>query len=332
MKNLSNYLLYLFKRNNWMLDPRLLLSNFQEYNINKPIFLLGNQGGGLTLLSRMLRRHKNIVNCTGNHKYWTGADEMQNVFGPMLPFSLTGIKYKVPEHPIFKSPRGWSYAIDDSINIYRKTEKDFNSSEKAKLEHLIKYFMYRFGDKSSRFIDKSQVYTVRMSYIYSLLKDYKPKFVLLTRNPYAEVYRTAQGVPRGMKPYINILSWDDRLKYAAQHWKNSMHSVLEDKENNPEIDLLIVKFEDLLSNPEETLQKICDHVDLIFNDDLLPKAEHSIPFGSRYDERWYPLIPEINKKYIGKISNKDIDIIQNICGDVAEKLGYNDTEMRNNNL
>jgi hypothetical protein len=125
----------------------------------------------------------------------------------MLPFSLTGIKYKVPEHPIFKSPRGWSYAIDDSIGIYRKTEKDFDSFEKAKLEHLIKYCMHRFGDNSSRFIDKSQVYTVRMSYIYSLLKDYKPKFVLLTRNPYAEVYRTAQGVPRGMKPYINILSW-----------------------------------------------------------------------------------------------------------------------------
>jgi hypothetical protein len=106
---------------------------------------------------------------------------------------------------------------------------------------------------------------------------------------------------------------------------------LEDKNNNPEIDLLIVKFEDLLSNPKETLQQICNHVDLTFNNDLLPKAEHSIPFGSRYDERWYPLIPEINKKYIGKISNSDIDTIQNICGDVAEKLGYYDTEMRNNN-
>ena len=132
---------YLYKRNNWMLDPRLIFKNFEEYKINKPIFLLGNQGGGLTVLSRMLRRHKHVVNCTGNKDYWTGADELQNVFGPILPFNLTGIKYKLPNHPIFKTQRGWSYAIDDSLSIYRKTEKDFSNLEKRKLEHLIKYLI-----------------------------------------------------------------------------------------------------------------------------------------------------------------------------------------------
>lgn len=319
-----NYLYYLFKRNNWMLDPRLLFKEFKSYEINKPIFLLGNQGGGLTLLSRMLRRHEEIVNCTGNKSYWTGADEMQNVFGPILPFNLTGIKYKVPDHPIFKSLRGWSYAIDDSIDVYRKTEKDFNESEKRKLEHLIKYFMYRFGNKTSRFIDKSQVFTVRMSYINSLLKEHKPKFILLTRNPYAEVFRSA----KGPLPYAEISSREEKLKYAAQHWKNSVNAVLEDKRNNPDIDILIVRFEDLLQNPEKNLRKICNHVELEFHEDMLPKPEHTVSFGSRYPGRWYPIMPNINKKYIGNISNKDIDIIRDICGDVAERLGYSDTEMR----
>ena len=187
--------------------------------------------------------------------------------------------------------------------------------------------MYRFGDENSRFIDKSQVYTVRMSYIYSLLREYNPKFILLTRNPYAEVFRSA----KGKWPYQEIASRDEKLKYAAQHWKNSVNAVLEDKKNNPKIDLLIIKFEDLLKNPEENLRRICDHVDLEYNDDMLPKAEHTIPFGSRIRERWYPLMPEINKKYIGNISNNDIDIIQSVCGDVAEKLGYSDNEMREKN-
>jgi len=307
-----------------MLDPNFIFRNFKDYKIDKPIFLLGNQGGGLTLLSRMLRRHDKVINCTGNKNYWTGADELHAVFGPILPFNLTGIKYKLPKHPIFNSQRSWSYAIDDSIDVYRKTEKDFNVAEKRKLEHLIKYSMYRFGDKNSRFIDKSQVYTVRMSYINSLLKEYSPKFVLLTRNPYAEVFRAA----KGKLPFQEISSRKEKLKYAAQHWRNSANAVLEDINNNPNISLLIVKFEDLLRAPEENLRKICNHVNLEYNDDMLPKAEHIIPFGSRYNERWYPLIPEINKKYIGKISNEDIDIIQGICGNVAEKLGYSDREMR----
>ncbi len=324
MNDKLNYLYYLYKRNNWMLDPNFIFRNFKDYKIDKPIFLLGNQGGGLTLLSRMLRRHDKIVNCSGNKNYWTGADELHAVFGPILPFNLTGIKYKLPKHPIFNSQRSWSYAIDDSIDVYRKTEKNFNVEEKRKLEHLIKYSMYRFGDKNSRFIDKSQVYTVRVSYIHSLLKEYNPKFVLLTRNPYAEVFRSA----KGKLPFQEISSREEKLKYAAQHWRNSANAVLEDINNNPDIGLLIVKFEDLLRAPEENLRKICNHVNLEYNDDMLPKAEHTIPFGSRIRERWYPLMPEINKKYIGKISNKDIDIIQDICGDVAEKLGYSDREMR----
>jgi hypothetical protein len=61
---------------------------------------------------------------------------------------------------------------------------------------------------------------------------------------------------------------------------------------------------------------------------MLPKPEHTVSFGSRITGRWYPLKPDINKKYIGNISNEDIDIIHAICGETAEKLGYYDTEMR----
>lgn len=319
-----NYLYYLFKRNNWMLDPRLIFKSFKTYEIDKPIFLLGNQGGGLTLLSRMLRRHRDVINCTGNKSYWTGADELHAVYGPILPFSLTGLIYKMPQHHIFNKQRSWSYAIDDSIDTFRKTEKDFNEKEKNKLEHLIKYFMYRFGNKTSRFIDKSQIYTVRMSYIHSLLKNHDPKFVLLTRNPYAEVYRSA----KGPLPYEEISSRKEKLKYASQHWKNSINAVLEDKKKNPDIDVLIVRFEDLLEKPEENLRKICKHVELEFNEDMLPKPEHKVSFGSRITGRWYPLKPNINQKYIGNISNEDIDIIYEICGDLAEQLGYIDSEMR----
>ena len=72
---------YIYKRNNWIVDPRWLRSDcFQEeFSLNSPVFLLGTQGGGLTLVSRMLRRNREVVSVTGNNGYWSGADEMQAV-------------------------------------------------------------------------------------------------------------------------------------------------------------------------------------------------------------------------------------------------------------
>lgn len=78
-----------------------------------------HKGGGLTLLARMLRRHPQVVSVTGDHRYWSGADEMHTVFGPILPSELTGTRYKVPwpDHPVYKPPRSWTYACDELLPL-----------------------------------------------------------------------------------------------------------------------------------------------------------------------------------------------------------------------
>lgn len=43
-----NLLWYVWRRNNWMLDPRSWFGRFEEARIDRPIFLLGVQGEGVT--------------------------------------------------------------------------------------------------------------------------------------------------------------------------------------------------------------------------------------------------------------------------------------------
>lgn len=86
--------------------------------------------------------------------------------------------------------------------------------------------------------------------------------------------------------------------------------------------MLIVRFEDLLREPEFWLRKICEHIEIEFTLDLLPQPEHKIPFGSRFRDRWYPLDPKRPLGYIEKALPEEIDIIHNICGNQAEKFGY----------
>ena len=159
-----NEIFYFWKRNNWMLNPRAYIGKHKDIPINKPVFLFGLQGGGLTLVSRMLRRHPVFVSSTGNCKYWSGADEMSNVFVPLIPAALAGTRYKVPD-PLksqFITPRSWTYASNELLPFYRKTGDDATPELEIKLKRLICFIIksHALDIKNARFTDKSQVNTV----------------------------------------------------------------------------------------------------------------------------------------------------------------------------
>jgi len=319
-----NCFYYLWKRNNWMLDIRNYLKNYSnKIKIGSPIFLLGNQGDGLTLLSRMLRRNPLVVSATGNYKYWTGADELQNVFELILPRELSGIRLKAPKHNFLSPPRSWSYACDDLIPKYRNTENDATEYFRKKLKQVIGIVLLKHGNciKNPRFVDKSQVFTVKMSFIYKLLEDCNPYFIFVTRNPYVSCYRAAIGRAGDMRRYAKFMTLDERIKICIEHWYNSVRSIEEDR--NKVKNFLHVRFEDLLKYPEEILKRICDFIEIEFLEDMLPHKEHKIPFGTRFRERWYPLKPSINEQYINRIPRKYIELIYKKCEKYATLYGYN---------
>ena len=86
------------------------------------------------MISRMLRRHRQVVSISGDHISWAGADEMQRVMMCRLPDSLRlGGPYFCQEFPDHRltPPRSWSYASDDLIDYHRKTEADYDPEPHA---------------------------------------------------------------------------------------------------------------------------------------------------------------------------------------------------------
>ena len=322
-----NFAYYVYRRNNWMFDLSRYYRDFNEIEIEKPVFLLGTQGGGLTLISRMLRRNKNVVSVTGDHQYWSGADEMQNVLGPILPPELTGIKHKAPSDEVFLTPRGWLYATDRLIQDYRNDQSDVNPELKRRFRGILRWVIARNSSgQTPRFTDKSQVFTVKVSFLNKLLEGSDPKFVLITRNPYAVCYRSAKGKARSLDLLKGEFSLKERVEFAAQHWTNSMKYALEDREKVDSF--LVVRFEDILREPKEHLQAICSFAGLSYSEDMLPQPEHEIPFGSRFYDRWYPLRPEVNKKYFKEMNPEHLKIISSRCEEYAEEFGYSRPDLR----
>lgn len=315
-------LIYALRSHRWLADPRWLLSP-PPYPIDRPIFLLGTQGGGLTLLSRMLRRHPDVISAAGNHRYWTGADELQNVYGLILPPELTGLRYKVQPHPELQGTRSWTYAVSDLLPHYRKRAGDATPQLAQVLQKVIRLSAWRHAadPHNFRFVDKSQSFTVRVGLVHELLKGSNPRFVLVPRDPYISVYRAAAGKAADMRRLAATMPLARRVTLCGEHYGNSMQAALADCDRDG-IDLLIVPFEQLLKQPETVLRRVCHFVELDFSPDMLPAANHRLPPGSRYHDRWYPLRADVNEPYEKHIDDFVIDVVNQHCGEVIERLGY----------
>lgn len=321
-----NLLVYAWNRNNWMLDPRRVLGDFSAVGIQEPVFFLGTHGGGLTLASRMLRRHPTMVNVTGNHEYWSGADEMAAVLGPILPFELGGIKQNIPDHSRFQETTAWVYASDELVNDYRLTADDATPELREKFLGVIRWLKARHADhpNEARFTDKSQVYTVRASFIDELLQGRDPHFVLVTRDPYALSFRAPEKAA-ALRRLGDEASFHEKVELAAEHWRNSMEAVLEDREDLSNFHWF--RFEDLLESPREHLEDLCSFCGLDLQNQMIPQADHKVPFGSRYRDRWYPLRPDVNEKYYKRMTRGDVELISEVCGKTARRFGYEEPDL-----
>jgi hypothetical protein len=320
-----NRVAYQWKRNQWMVDPRSYLSEFDDVEIRSPIFQLGFQGGGTTILARMVRRHPEIVSVTGNHKYWSGAGEMHTVLGLILPQILTGTTWKPPEpeHETFEPPRSWTYAVDDLIDAYRATEEDANTAVVERFRRLVRMCISRHGPEGTeRFFDKSQVYTVKAGLIGEILDGCDPKFYILAMNPYVACYKSAIGRVEDMDRLSDKLTLDERLELCIQHWLNSIQAARKDVGDG----LHVVRYENLVREPEKVLRGLCSFLDLDFRDRMVPGPEDDIPVGTRFPERWYPLKIGRTESYLDRLqedlSDDQIQQLVDRIGPLARELGY----------
>ena len=322
LRGIANLLLLRVRLNLWRVHPLRFSPRLNAIPIDRPVFLLGTQGGGLTLLARMLHRHPNVVYATGNSTYWAGPDELQNVMGSLLPAELTGLNHKVPPHPRYPN-RNWLYATDELLPLYRRRAADATSSMARQFQRAIRLAigMYARDPSQARFVDKSQSYTVRVALVNALLESFDPHFILVTRNPYAMVYRAATA----STPISRLdIPREERLRLAAQHWRNSFQCALEDKLELKH--LFMLRFEDLLQAPEKHLRNVCTFASLPFHVGMLPQPDHRFPLGStgssRGDHKWYPLRPGVNRRYLEKLTAWTLEIIEPIIGPLARQWQY----------
>jgi len=305
--------------------PRRFYRHNSNIKIQKPIFLLGTQGGGLTLISRFIRLLPNMVYISGNARYWAGPDELHNNRRfKHLPnqFTLRSPGYNnmlgnETHHPEFKHERAFLYATDEMIDQYRLTDTDWTPELDAQLKKSIQTCLRTYADdlSSARFQDMSQTFSLKIPFLRRCFPD--AQFIIISRNPYAVCWKEVQTSLAFLQNPMRA------TQLAANHWYNTFSYALSDTKNCS--NTLFLRFEDFIQSPQDQLAKIYTFLNEPTDVSKLLEEHPYLPKGSISNKKWLPVNSTVNDKYLKAIPQYAKDIITREGKELIDQLGYTET-------
>ena len=310
----------LYRRDRWRWSLRRRLPSVDRIPLDRPIFFLGVQGGGETIVGRCLRRSSAVVCMSGNSGYWTGIDELGVVRNRMarLPRSLWGCKFRDDvDRPRFGSNHNSVYASDELLPVYRRTAEHADEAEGERYRRLLREHLavYARDRMRARFLDKTHTNTLKIPLLAAYLAGCEPFFVLVVRNPYSWCHRA---VRRKRPSYRVEPGREEELRLAAEHWANSYRIALEDARSTPNV--TVVRFEDFVADPEAMVRRLSAFVGLELEAAMIPRPGDSFPFATLPgDRKWYPLFPD---PWLAEVTEQEAAIVAEVCEPLATELGY----------
>jgi len=309
---------------------RRFTMSLKDVSIDRPIFLLGVQGGGLTLLARMIHRHERVVTIGGGRTYWVGNNEMDKQYIGELPedFTLRSPRFRSPsfkthmtgdelDHPTFGKTRCWVYACEHMVGQYRKTEADWTPDKETKVQRAMKESIraYASDPDEARFLDMSQTFALKIPLLRKIFPD--ARFIIQTRDPYAVCLKEARDRSYSWRTQVDLST---KLRIFAEHWTNTYRYATRDLQDvGP---ATFIRYEDLISKPKKTLRQVLDVAELDYDDDLLPQPHHTLPPGSSEQHKWYPIRTGVNEKYLRQHTAETARLVECVAGDLAADFGY----------
>ncbi|MFB6271675.1 MAG: sulfotransferase [Salinibacter sp.] len=310
--------------------PRRLTTSLDEIEIDCPIFVLGVQGGGLTLLTRMIHRNEDVVTIGGGRAYWVGNNEMDKQYVGELPedFTLRSPKFQSPtfkshmkgdeyEHPVFGTERNWVYACNDLLERYRKTEDDWTPAKESQFRRAMRESIRAYASDyaNARFVDMSQTFSLKVPLLRKMFPE--ARFVIQLRDPYATCIKEAQDTSYDWRQAVSM---ERKLKIFSVHWRNTYAYAIEDTKDYEH--KIIVRYEDLVREPEDVLKQVLSTIDIDYDPEMIPRAHHSLPPGASEHHKWYPVRTGANEKYLERLDPGTASIIRKTVDDIAQKYGY----------
>lgn len=283
------------------------------------VFIVGMPRSGTTLLTNMLNSHSHIVATPENEFVLYAASGFSNkdFSDPKSAEDFLGIF----DHSFNKEMSIWK--PKDSVKNYigQLTTKNYASVCKAV------YLNYPFaGDKEEvkYVVDKNPPYSLYIERLHQIFPE--AKFIILTRDFRDNVLSQIK-YARGKQSLFN----------AGAAW-NYYYQKIFSSVNNDQLPHLVLKYEELASQPELSLKNICQFLNVPYEEkmmhyqglskEMIDHIKENAPQDTfnQINAMHGNLMSEVNSKriraYEKELTSDEIALLEYVCGEQARKLGY----------
>lgn len=249
-----------------------------ETHLRAPIFLLGSHKSGTSLLRSLLDGHPDLfVFPTETHFFQFsgfGVDYRLRRAPACLtdpPTLIESLQAYLREHqvqtdPFSDNPGFRGYDADRCLAHAKGAAPNLWRDKMAAYLRALWHGLNESGDPGSvRFVEKS----VEHAEFASLLKEYFPdcRFIHIIRDPYATLTAIRKAKSRRGHP--------DLLPIAASLY-NSYYYLFRNQQSVA--DYLVLRFEDLVLEPEKIMHEVADFLGLEFNAGLMSPTSQGAPW------------------------------------------------------
>ena len=261
----------------------------------KAFFIVGVQRSGTTLLSVMLDKHPAVLmeKKSIGFRIITGLKNMYD----LLPFNMQHTKKEVLKWLIKKDENGRLASFLDYRNIEKyDTIRDLvESSIEKKLSETEKII---WGDKSPNLQHFANDIMLFLP---------KAKFIHIVRDGRANAYSMST------RSYKN-------LSLSAQEWVDGNIYGMVNQEILGKEHYKIIRYEDLLSNPEKVAKEVCIFLDIPFASEMIKLSDEVRDKENSYVKNFFD--ESKIDKWKQQLSSQKLKKVETIQGPLLKELGY----------
>ena len=283
----------------------------------KQIFIVGSSRSGTTMMGRILGNHKDIFTFNELHFFgaiWTNTTNQE--LSKLEQINLLSRLFCIEENGLFSQ---------DNISDFSDKARDVLQEKNLSALEIYALFLNTITFENSASISCEQT-PKNMYYLEEILSHFPDarvinlvrdqRDVLLSqKNKWKRKFLGATAIPlfEAIRSFVNY-----HPLLMSKVWSSSLQHSKRYKSHNR---VKIVKFEELVSNSEETTKKICSFLEIEFQEDML-----SVPvIGSSTEED--SKLRHIDSSKIAKwekggLSSAEIYLSQIISSDMMKSFQY----------
>ena len=253
------------------ITPRPDIIDVCDQFVQQPVFICGAMKSGTTLILNLLDNHTDIFALPGDSHFASSFDKWNNDdFSTIMDYWIHRLINPTGKEPFwFLGPDLSSLETFSKYLYYFLKETPYNVLESiAMAVYVANEFPNNLPPKKL-WIEK----TPGNELYFPFLKKTFPKarFIHIIRDPLENLV--------SLQKLTGIRNWSASIEEHALKMKRHFKIAKNNYERNTDI-YCIVKYENLISNPETTLKDICKFLHIEFEENLLTPTENGVPATS----------------------------------------------------